>query len=293
MSFPWLREPWLRIVKSAKQRGLSHAYYMRHAPDRGSEQFLLTLANYLLCQQPTNSACGKCKSCLLFKAGNHPDYWPVDGTDASSIGIDQMRQIQQKLTQTANQGGARVVVLRPAEKLTEQAANAILKVLEEPPEEMFWLLAVEQPEHLLPTLRSRMQWINLNLPGVASNSEQDEQAASLLRTVMGNALPPVMKKKEEGLEWLNISEKLLLDVAKSQHHIASQKYNYPALAEQYRQLHQQRRISMQMLNQAVADSRQLRQKYQHSKGLNLPLLLSFYWQQWAIHVFDSNTGSGF
>ena len=288
MSFPWLRSPWLRIVSSAEQNRLAHAYYMRHAPQQGSEQFLLTMANFLLCQQPAKRACGECKSCKLFNAGNHPDFWQVDATEENSIGIDEVRQLQRKLTQTANQGGSRVAVIRPADKLTEQASNAILKVLEEPPAGMFWLFAVAQPEQLLPTLRSRMQWLNLELPARQEGHADSERADSLLNTLFDGALPPVIKNKDIARDWLAVSERLLIDLAATVQGVAAARLGYPTLEERYLQLVSHRNIDVSALQLAVNQCTQLRQQFQRSRGINLPLLLSLHWQQWAAHGFSSS-----
>lgn len=288
MSYPWLREPWLRIVENAQQQRMAHAYYMRHAPQLGSEQFLATWANFLLCQQPGKSACGQCKSCKLYKVGNHPDFWQVDASEETSIGIDDVRKLQTKLLQTANQGGARVAIIRPADKLTEQASNAILKVLEEPPQNMFWLLAVSQPEQLLPTLRSRMQWLNLNLP--SANAENDsESAASLLRMLFEGALAPVVKDKDQALQWLDLSERVLHDLNACAQNIASVRFNYPELYPRYRSLLDSHHVQTQAIQRAVDECRQLRQRFRQSRGLNLTLLLTLCWQQWASHAFGTST----
>ena len=288
MSYPWLREPWLRLIDSAKQQRLAHAYYLRHAPEQGSDQFLQTLANFLLCQQPDKSACGQCKSCKLYQAGSHPDFWHIDAREETSIGIDEVRKLQNKLLQTANQGGARVAILTPADKLTEQASNAILKVLEEPPANMFWLISVQQPEQLLPTLRSRMQWINLQLPALAGNDDH-ESANSLLSTLFAGALPPVIKDKSKATEWLDITERLLLDLSAATQSIASARFNYTELQPRYRDLTNQHNLHTERLLKAVDECRQLRQRYRQSKGLNLPLLLSLCWQQWTYHGFNTTT----
>lgn len=288
MSFPWLRNPWLRIVESAQQQRLAHAYYMRHAPQQGSEQFLSTLANYLLCQQPGNRACGQCKACKLYNAGNHPDFWQIDAADESSIGIDDVRKLQAKLVQTANQGGARVAIIRPADKLTEQASNAILKVLEEPPAGMFWLLAVAQPEQLLPTLRSRMQWLNLELPET-TQYDDNESATTLLRMLFDGALAPVIKDKEQALQWLDISEYVLQDLYACLQGIANSRFHYPDLYSHYRGLLDTHRIQATKLQHAVDECRQLRQRFRQSRGLNITLLLNLHWQQWAAHGFAASS----
>lgn len=286
MNYPWLREPWLRIVESAKQHRMAHAYYMRHSPQQGSDQFLQAWANFLLCQQPGKSACGECKSCKLYKANNHPDFWQINASEETSIGIDEVRKLQTKLLQTANQGGARVAIIRPADKLTEQASNAILKVLEEPPENMFWLVAVSQPEQLLPTLRSRMQWLNLQLP-TASPAEDSESASSLLRMLFDGALPPIVKDKDQALQWLDVSERVLHDLNACVQRIASARFNYPELYPRYRSLLDSHRLQPQALQDAVDECRQLRQRFRQSRGLNLTLLLTLCWQQWSAHAFGT------
>lgn len=290
MSYPWLRTAWLRLLDSAQHQRLAHAYYMRHEPSQGSDQFLLTLANFLLCREPTKAACGHCKSCKLFHAGNHPDFYQIDASDESSIGIDEVRKLQSQLLQTANQGGARVAIIRPADKLTEQASNAILKVLEEPPRDMFWLLAVQQPAQLLPTLRSRMQWINLAMPAIAVDNAA-ESAQSLLNMFFDGALPPVIKNKDEATPWLDITERVLMDLHACCAGIADSRLRYPDLAHRYRTIAKQQTMEIEQLDKAVQQCRQLRQRFHHARGLNLPLLLSLYWQQWAAYGFTPRTAA--
>ena len=116
MAFPWLREPWLRLVASAEAGRLAHAYYLQHNVEGGSTEFIQRLNQFLLCKQPGKSACGKCKSCLLYLSGNHPDTWTIDGAQVNRIGVDTVRELQQNVTQTANQNGLKVAVILEAEK---------------------------------------------------------------------------------------------------------------------------------------------------------------------------------
>ena len=207
---------------------------MRHQPQLGSEQFLLTLANYLLCRQPGKNACGQCKSCLLFKAGNHPDFCKLTQPKRTALVSMRSDSYSASWCKRPTRVGARVAVLRLADKLTEQASgNAILKVLEEPPAGMFGKLAVEQPEHLLPTLRSRMQWINLALPAKVDDG-YDELAASLYTSWFDGALPPVIKTKDDAQQWLDISEHLLLDLLAAQQGVAASRMHFSSSQQRYR-----------------------------------------------------------
>lgn len=98
-------------------------------------------------------------------AGNHPDYHvlaPEKGK--SSLGIEPIRQVIETLYAHAQQGGAKVIWLPQAEQLTEAAANALLKTLEEPPEKTYFLLGCREPSRLMATLRSRCLYWHLASP---------------------------------------------------------------------------------------------------------------------------------
>lgn len=179
--YPWLNAPYRQLVgQYAAGRG-HHALLVHAAPGNGDEALLYALSRWLICQQRNGEkSCGECHSCRLMLAGNHPDYHvltPEKGK--SSLGIEPIRQVIEILYSHAQQSGAKVVWLPQAELLTEAAANALLKTLEEPPANTFFLLACREPSRLLATLRSRcfywylaspdealsLQWLNRQAPG--------------------------------------------------------------------------------------------------------------------------------
>ncbi|MHA7847192.1 DNA polymerase III subunit delta' [Serratia sp. D1N4] len=183
--YPWLNGPYRQLVgQYAAGRG-HHALLVHAAPGNGDEALLYALSRWLICQQRNGEkSCGECHSCRLMLAGNHPDYHvltPEKGK--SSLGIEPIRQVIEILYSHAQQGGAKVVWLPQAELLTEAAANALLKTLEEPPTNTFFLLACREPSRLLATLRSRcfywhlaspdetlsLQWLNRQAPGNQSD----------------------------------------------------------------------------------------------------------------------------
>ncbi|AHG22240.1 DNA polymerase III subunit delta' [Chania multitudinisentens RB-25] len=167
--YPWLNTSYRQLIgQYAAGRG-HHALLLHAAPGNGDEALLYALSRWLLCQQRNGGkSCGECHSCRLMLAGNHPDYHVLAlEKGKSSLGIEPIRQVIETLYSHAQQGGAKVVWLPQAELLTEAAANALLKTLEEPPANTFFLLACREPAHLLATLRSRCFYWHLANPDEA------------------------------------------------------------------------------------------------------------------------------
>jgi DNA polymerase-3 subunit delta' len=95
-------------------------------------------------------------------AQSHGDLWSIGGDEASEIGVEPLRELNAFLNQTSFEGGWRVVIIDGAEKLNRNAANTILKRLEEPPPKTIFLLTTTTAGRLLPTIRSRCQLLPLN-----------------------------------------------------------------------------------------------------------------------------------
>ncbi|CAI1627565.1 DNA polymerase III subunit delta' [Serratia fonticola] len=164
--YPWLNAPYRHLVgQYAAGRG-HHALLLHAAVGNGDAELLYALSRWLICQKRNGEkSCGECHSCRLMLAGNHPDYHvlaPEKGK--SSLGIEPIRQVIEVLYSHAQQGGAKVVWLSQAELLTEAAANALLKTLEEPPANTYFLLGCREPSRLLATLRSRCFYWHLASP---------------------------------------------------------------------------------------------------------------------------------
>ncbi|MCH8491945.1 MAG: hypothetical protein LAT53_01745 [Idiomarina sp.] len=166
IGFPWLRPLWQQVLSAAAGQRLPHAIGLHYNQDLGIDSFLNQLAAYLLCNSvskqasigasPLKKACGTCKSCLLWQAGTHPDYLRIEPEQGKQIGVDLVREIAHKVQQTASQGGNKVVQIIAADRMTPQAANALLKTLEEPPENTYFQIAAVRYTQLLPTIRSRL-----------------------------------------------------------------------------------------------------------------------------------------
>lgn len=170
---PWQGTDWARLVPQFDR--LPHAMLFIGPAGIGTERFVASLAQALLCEQPQaeHRACGQCVACHWLAADSHPDFRRLSADEeATKDGPKKLRQIKIEAVRhiidfahlSAHRGGNRVIVIEEAETLNLAAANALLKILEEPPEGVFFLLTASQPQKLLATLRSRCRLIPLTAP---------------------------------------------------------------------------------------------------------------------------------
>lgn len=174
MIYPWHETIWQNVV--AHWHNQPNAWLMLGKSNTGKTAFARHLAQALLCEAPlpARQPCGICPSCHLFLQGNHPDFYvlepelPENELSGSrkllQIKIDAVRTILEPLMQSSVRGGRRVVLLSPAESLNLQAANALLKMLEEPPQAVIFLLLSHNRDRVLPTIKSRCRQLLLPAP---------------------------------------------------------------------------------------------------------------------------------
>ncbi|HLF07792.1 MAG TPA: DNA polymerase III subunit delta' [Dehalococcoidia bacterium] len=143
---------------------LSHAHLIVGPPRVGKRTLALALAQALLCRVGP-PACNECHSCRRAAAGRHPDLLSVGFEDRrgprADLGIDQAHALQRMLALAPFEGRCRVAIIDGAERLTHEAANALLKTLEEPPPHSYLILLGEAEENILPTMVSRCQRLAL------------------------------------------------------------------------------------------------------------------------------------
>jgi len=170
-NFPWHEEQWERIAIAHKANRLGHAPLLVGSPGMGKRLFGQRLAALLLCQQSeaTGSVCGTCQGCRLQAAGNHPDYRAITVADGKTqITVDQVRELSAYLALRSHAGGRKVALLWPAEKMNVNAANSLLKTLEEPPPDTTLILCCSTLSALPATVLSRCQRIVFRAPGRAA-----------------------------------------------------------------------------------------------------------------------------
>ncbi|MEN8177645.1 MAG: DNA polymerase III subunit delta' [Pseudomonadota bacterium] len=166
---PWQQGIWLRLQQARHQERLPHAMLFAGPEGVGKANFALAFAQSLLCANPDDQGepCGECRHCHLLQAGNHPDFQmvsPEEGSKSGDIKIDMIRNLTSSATLTAQSGGYKVVIVKPAERMNSAAANSLLKTLEEPVSNTLLMLLSDHPSRLLPTIRSRCQQFKFPYP---------------------------------------------------------------------------------------------------------------------------------
>lgn len=184
MIYPWQQEQWGKMMKLQQAQRLPHAILLYGESGSGKVSFAQSLAASMLCQNPTQNgeACGVCNSCHLIAAQTHPDLStlkPIPSDKSKSkkpvlnIRIDDIRRLCSKLSITSQYEGYRVAIIENADKILVQAANALLKTLEEPGDKTLIVLVTSRPHRLPITVRSRCQ--SLRFP----NPDEDTATAWL------------------------------------------------------------------------------------------------------------------
>lgn len=163
--YPWLVSPYQQITQAFFRGFGHHALLFRAELGLGVENLISQLSAFLLCQG-AEKPCGHCHPCHLFYAHNHSDFHHIAPIEDKDIGVDQIREMAENLHQHAGLGGNKVVYIAGVERLTEQASNALLKTLEEPHPNTYFLLQADISQSILPTIYSRCQPWNIPIPSV-------------------------------------------------------------------------------------------------------------------------------
>lgn len=175
MIAPWLIPAWQQLQAQRHADRLPHALLLAVPEGLGQREFAIALAHALLCEDNSAEgfACGRCRGCRLLAAGSHPDYRLItlelndQGKTRAEIVIEQIRNLCERTARTSNLGGYRLALIDPADKLNRNAANALLKTLEEPDANAVFVLLSAEPARLPATIRSRCQRIAIPLPSSA------------------------------------------------------------------------------------------------------------------------------
>lgn len=174
--YPWFKDAWIAIHEN---KNLPHALIFKGKEGIGKYNFAVKFAKSYLCQKTLSNhlPCEACSSCEWFP-DVHPDFKhiaPIENEDdelskrktvrKKNILIDQIRELSEYLELSVHQEkGRRVVLIEPADSLNHAASNALLKILEEPPENTLFILVTSQTQKLIATIRSRCQLLDLRGP---------------------------------------------------------------------------------------------------------------------------------
>ena len=166
---------------------LSHAMILEGPDPEANLALAKKLAQQAVCTAGGRRPCGVCRDCVKAAGGSHPDIAVYGGKGGSrSFHVEEVRQIRDSAAVMPNEAQAKVYILDGADHMTEQAQNALLKVLEEPPSYVIFLLTCGAASSLLPTVRSRAQIFRVQKE---DNPQTEESEAFLLAESMAKAVP--------------------------------------------------------------------------------------------------------
>jgi DNA polymerase III subunit delta' len=141
---------------------MTHAWVFTGPPGSGRSSAAVAFAQALICP---NNGCGTCSDCNAARTSGHPDV-EIIRTEGLSIKVEEVRELLTRVAWAPSMGGWRVVVMEDADRLTESAANALLKAIEEPGTRTVWLLCAPTLHDVLPTIRSRCRHLQLRTPSL-------------------------------------------------------------------------------------------------------------------------------
>jgi len=190
---PWLLAEGQRLLARADAQRLPHALLLTGVPGIGKRAFADWLVQALLCRaRRKQGACGQCDGCRQLLSGAHSDFMQLEPEGNSTIiKVDRVRELLTWMQLTARDGGYRIALLQSADAMNRNAANSLLKTLEEPGEQALLILVTDRAGELPATVRSRCQTITLRLDNLASATDwladriEGDAAAALSRTVGG------------------------------------------------------------------------------------------------------------
>ncbi len=152
------------IAEAMKNRTLPHAILIEGVKGSGKKTLAQILAQYAVCSGEGNRPCGVCPDCIKAQKGIHPDIFIADGTKSGELNIEAVRQIRSAAYIKPNEAQNRVFLLYNTEKMLAPAQNAFLKVLEEPPPNVLFVLTSVSATAMLQTVRSRTRILTMYPP---------------------------------------------------------------------------------------------------------------------------------
>jgi DNA polymerase-3 subunit delta' len=193
---PWLDSDWQVHVRRLANGQMPHALLVAGPTGLGKRLLVDAIVASLLCvdRREDGHACGRCRGCRWRIAGTHPDLIRVGiEEDATQITVNQIRTLGERLALAPEPGGRQVAVIDPADEMNPNAANALLKTLEEPSPDSVLVLVADRASRLLPTILSRCQRFSVPMPlraaalsWLAGRGVDTGEASAMLAIARGN-----------------------------------------------------------------------------------------------------------
>ncbi len=220
--YPWHQSLWQQLASDQhKLDNFPHALLLSGLAGSGKKALAAYLAQTLMCHEPLPDAqngslqpCQQCRSCQLFNSGNHPDlYYLSTPEDKKIIPVESVRELIQWTVLSSQLLHKKVVIIEPADAMNQNAANSLLKTLEEPSANTVLILVTSKKQSLLPTIRSRCQTIDIALPepAVARYWLQEQEGIEQPELMLALAAGSPLKARDMADEIAQAVRKTVLD----------------------------------------------------------------------------------
>lgn len=219
--YPWHKMLWQQLCGTQeKLDNFPHALLISGISGIGKKALAYYLAQDLMCHKPFQDAdsgvlhpCQQCRSCQLFNSGNHPDlYYLTTPEDKKIIPVENVRDLIQWTVLSSQLGHKKVVIIEPADAMNQNAANSLLKTLEEPVANTILILVSSKKQSLLPTILSRCQAIDIVLPELFSARQWlQEQGIEKPELMLALASGSPLKARDIAQENAQAVRKMVVD----------------------------------------------------------------------------------
>ncbi len=203
------------VENSLKKNRVAHAYLFEGSRGTGKKEVGFLLAKSLFCQHPVEyKPCNECTNCRRISSGNHPDVHVIE-PDGLSIKKWQIQALQEEFSKTGVESNRKVYVINHADKMTTNAANSLLKFLEEPTSQTVAILLTEQIHRILNTILSRCQILSFRplAPKVISERLIDEGISPTIATLVAHTTNNLEEARELSTDaWFGQSRSIVLQL---------------------------------------------------------------------------------
>lgn len=200
------------LEQAIQNNSILHSYLFVGEEGIGKSLFATEFAKMILCNEKQNVPCKSCKSCVQFAGDSHPDFMKIEPEDGKTIKIEQIRYLQEKIAEKPVTSSKKVYVICNSETMTREAANSLLKTLEEPPEYAVLILLTSNESKMLTTIKSRCTKLKFMpileeqiLTYLKQNNLEEGITQNMLKS-SGGSIGKALKMVEEKEQYLQVEE---------------------------------------------------------------------------------------
>lgn len=166
--YPWLNKPYRNFIIKYNQKILHHAIMINSPHNMGVNSLIWGISRWILCLNRINfKSCNKCHGCMLMNSCNHPDWYFFPSVkETKKIKLNEILYMTKNIMLTSNQSGTKIIYISNSKLLTQSLESCLLKILEEPPKNTFFIVRTHKLDDISSTFKSRFILWNIKVPNI-------------------------------------------------------------------------------------------------------------------------------